>query len=135
MISSYFFNNFLRFYTEGYLEIFFGACVNLLNMTLDSVPEKVSAIVSGIVFVISFAFPALSFALLYDKRKEIQDENPLYLKRFGTMYADFKIDKEWYCFQYYTIFLVRYISLHNQLFRRMIFVLFLFVFMNYPEIQ
>jgi hypothetical protein len=34
--------------------------------------------------------------MLYDKMAAIRAGNSMYLKRFGTLYRDFKRNKEWY---------------------------------------
>jgi cysteine-rich repeat protein len=125
VISSYFFNNFLRFFTEGYLEMTFGVALNVAAFTTQSSAEIISLGLSFVGLTLSLLFPAIAFALLYDKKAAIRLENKIYLKRFGTMYKDFKINKEWYLYQYYPLFMVR----------RLIFIFFLIVFINYPTIQ
>jgi proprotein convertase subtilisin/kexin type 5 len=125
VISSYFFNNFLRFLTEGYLEMTFKAVLNVIVFTVGSKVEIFSLILAFIGIGVSLLFPAMTFALLYDKKTAIRAENKQYLKRFGTMYRDFKVHKEWYLFQYYPIFMLR----------RLIFVFFLIAFFKYPPVQ
>jgi cysteine-rich repeat protein len=125
IISSYFFNNFLRFFTEGYLEMFFGALLNVMAFPYQSIPELISLVLSFIGLVMWILFPFLTFVMLYDKMAAIRAGNSMYLKRFGTLYRDFKRNKEWYWVQYYPIFL----------FRRMVFVIFLIVLLEYPEVQ
>ena len=63
--------------------------------------------------------------MLYEHRHSIRDGNEKLLKKYGTMYADFKTKGAWYHFQYYPIFLVR----------RFIFVMGLVFLIKYPEIQ
>lgn len=125
IISSYFFNNIIRFSTEGYLEITFGVILNIAAFPRKSMPELVSLILSWVSWVPLIIFPFMAATLLYDKRKEIANGNEKYLKRFGTIYADFKLDHEWYWFQYYPLFLLR----------RLIFVVFLICLLNYTEVQ
>jgi cysteine-rich repeat protein len=125
IIMSYFFWNFLRFFTEGYLEISFGAALNVASFSTNSVIEAISLALSILGVLLCILFPLMSFALLYDKREAIKNGHSAYLQRFGTMYRDFKTDKEWYLIQYYPMFL----------FRRLIFVAFLIVWVNYPEVQ
>jgi cysteine-rich repeat protein len=125
IISSYFFNNFLRFFTEGYLEIFFGALLNVMAFPHKSIPEFISLALSFIGLIMWILFPFLTCILLFDKMAAIRAGNSLYLKRYGTLYRDFKRNKEWYWVQYYPIFL----------FRRMIFVIFLIVLLEHPEVQ
>jgi hypothetical protein len=125
IISSYFFNNFLRFFTEGYLEIFFGVLLNVIAFPSSSTPEIISSILSVAVWGLCILYPFMAFALLFDKHVQIKANNPIYLKRYGTIYRDFKKHKEWYCLQFYPIFIMR----------RMIFVVFLIVLLEYPEVQ
>ena len=89
IISSYFWNNFLRFFTEGYLEMFFGALLNVASLTFSTYPEKISYVVSAVSLTLLVMFPFVSFALLYDNRKEIRDENEIYLKRYGNYVSRF----------------------------------------------
>ena len=70
-------------------------------------------------------FPFMALVLLYDKHEAIRNQNKTYLRRFGTMYQDFKTNKEWYMVQYYPIFMIR----------RLVFVIFIVVLIDYPEIQ
>ena len=125
VLSSYFFNNFLRFFTEGYLEIYFGALLNVIAYDFESPVKKASFAVSCIVLVLFVLFPFMTAALIYDKRKQIRDKHPIYLKRFGTMYSNFKLKGSWFWIQYYPIFLLR----------RFIFVNFIIIAVNYPEFQ
>jgi cysteine-rich repeat protein len=125
LISSYFFWNFIRFFTEGYLEISFGALLNVASFDMRSTTEICSLAISLTTLIMWILFPFMSFAFLFDKREAIKAENITYLKRFGTIYKDFRTDKEWYKFQYYPIFLLR----------RLIFAIFLIVFLDYPELQ
>jgi cysteine-rich repeat protein len=125
VISSYFFNNFLRFLTEGYLEIAFGATLNVVEFTVGSKAEILSLVLAFIGIGVSLLFPTMTFALLYDKKEAIKAENKQYLKKYGTMYRDFKIHNEWYLFQYYPIFMLR----------RLVFVFFLIAFFKYPSVQ
>jgi len=67
----------------------------------------------------------MTAVLLFDKRDEIKKENPVYLKRFGTMYGNLKQTRSWYHYQYYSIFLIR----------RLLFVVFLIFASDYPELQ
>jgi len=124
-MSSYFWNNFLRFFTEGYLEIWFGALLNIFAFTVSDTGEIVSTSVSVITGILCVLFPFMSFIMLYEYRHAIRDGNERLLKRYGTMYADFKTNGAWYQFQYYPIFLVR----------RFIFVIGLVLLIEYPEIQ
>jgi cysteine-rich repeat protein len=125
IISSYFFNNFLRFLTEGYLEMTLKAVLNVVEFTVGSKVEVFSLILAFIGMGVCLLFPAMTFALLYDKKTAIRAENKRYLKRFGTMYRDFKVHKEWYLYQYYPIFMLR----------RLVFVFFLIAFFKYPSVQ
>ena len=47
-MASYFWNNFLRFFTEGYLEIWFGALLNIVAFTTSDAGEILSTSVSVI---------------------------------------------------------------------------------------
>ena len=125
ILSSYFFNNFLRFFTEGYLEIYFGALLNVIAYNFESPVEIASFAVSCIFLFLLVLFPFMTAALIYDKRKQIRDKHPVYLKRFGTMYSNFKLNESWFWMQYYPIFLLR----------RFIFVNFIIIAVNYPEFQ
>ena len=125
ILSSYFFNNFLRFFTEGYLEITFACILNMAARPIDSTAEIISLSISVVVGIPMIIFPFVAGALLYDKSKEIKGGHEQYMKRFGTMYKELRLDREWYLFQYYPIFLVR----------RLIFVVFLIVMLSYTEIQ
>ena len=107
ILSSYFFNNFLRFFTEGYLEISFGVILNVASFTTASLPELISLVLSFAGVAVCFVFPGLAFVLLYDKHEAIRNENKTYLKRFGTMYQDFKTNGKWYQVQYYPLFMIR----------------------------
>jgi len=57
ILSSYYFNNFLRFMNEGYLEMAFGSLMNLFAFTTASVPEIVSSVLSIFVFALCVLFP------------------------------------------------------------------------------
>ena len=104
VLSSYFFNNFLRFFTEGYLEIYFWALLNVIAYDFESPAKIGSFAVSCIFLFLLVLFPFMTAALIYDKRKQIRDKHPVYLKRFGTMYRNFKLNKSWFWMQYYPIF-------------------------------
>ena len=125
IISSYFWNNFLRFFTEGYLEIFFGAVLNVATFSTAGYGEILSSSVSVIVTILCVFFPLGCFVLLYENRKAIQEDNTNLLKKYGTMYSEFKTDRAWYTYHYYSVFLVR----------RMLFVLGLVFLVDYPEVQ
>jgi cysteine-rich repeat protein len=125
IVGSYFFNNFLRFFTEGFLEISFGAFLNVASFNTHEFKEIVSLVIAFLWMGLCIVFPGVAFAMLFDKKAAIKAGNTLYLKRYGTLYKDFKTDREWYTFQYYPLFMVR----------RLIFVLFLIVFIDYPFVQ
>ena len=67
ILSAYFFNNFLRFLTEGYLEITFASILNIAARPIDSTAEIVSLIISVVVAIPMIIFPFMCAALLYDK--------------------------------------------------------------------
>lgn len=123
MISSYFWNNFLRFFTEGYIEIFFGALLNVVMFNYETWHETISLALSGIICILSFIFPLVTFAMLYDKREKIKKGE--YQEKFGTMFADFKLTKGWYSFQYYSAFLIR----------RFLYIFMLIVGISQPVLQ
>ena len=125
VVSSYFFNNFLRFITEGYLELFFGGFLNVVSFNHSSNSELISLVLASLVVIVWILFPSITFAQLYDKRIKIKEENDVYIKKFGTMFKDFKTNKEWYHFQFYTFFMLR----------RLIFVVMLILMENYEQIQ
>ena len=125
MVASFMFNNFIRFFAEGYLEIFFGSALNVYSLRMVDNTELISFLISCLFTIILFVFPFMWAALLYDKRKEIAGEHEVYLKRFGTIYEEFKWDHAWYWTQFYPIFFLR----------RLIFAWVLIVFEGYPEIQ
>lgn len=103
----------------------FGALLNVAAFPIQNTAEIVSLLASSFSCFLLVLFPFMTATLLYDNRKEIKKGNQKYLSRFGTMYKDFKVNKEWYLFQYYSVFL----------FRRLVFVTFLIVFLKYPQIQ
>ena len=125
LASSFIFNNFIRFFAEGYLEMYFGSMLNVFCLRVSNTTEIISFAFSWIFLIVLFLFPFMSAALLYDKRKEIASENKTYLKRFGTVYRDFKENSAWYCLQFYPIFLMR----------RLVFASMLILLEGYPEIQ
>jgi hypothetical protein len=65
----------------------------------------------------------LTFTLLFDKKEEIMKGG--HQDKYGTMFADFKLDKEWYTFQYYSMFLGR----------RLIFTVALIAGISFPMLQ
>ena len=125
VISSYFYNNFIRFVTEGYLNLCFNGLLNVVAFNHSSVSEVVSLCIAMLATVVCIVFPCITAAQLYDKRKQIKGEHEIYLKRFGTIFRDFKTDKEWYHFQYYPFFM----------FRRLIFSVMLILLINYDQVQ
>ena len=125
LISSFFFNNFLRFFTEGYLEISFGAILNMSQWSFDTPQEIISFILAFIASIFLILFPFISAAQLYDKRKEIKDQNELYLKRYGTMYKHMNEEASWANTMFYPLFMVR----------RAILVLSIIFLTDYPEAQ
>ena len=68
--SSFIFNNFLRFVTEGYLELTFGSFLNVYSLRLGKTTENISFVVSAIFMLFLALFPFLTFALIYDNRKK-----------------------------------------------------------------
>lgn len=124
LISSFMFNNYLRFFTEGYLELFFGAVLNVFCLRHGSTSEIASFLTSIVFAFFLFWFPFVVAASLYDKRKELHT-NEKYAKRFGTMYLTLKLDGHWALHQFYPLFLLR----------RLIFVIMVIVLEGWPEIQ
>ena len=122
--SSFIFNNFLRFITEGYLELIFGSFLNVYSFRLSSSPEKISFAFSAIFMLFLTLFPFFTFALIYDNRKNLID-NETYVKRYGTMFKHLKHDGAWYKQQFYPAFLVR----------RLVFAISLIALEGIPEIQ
>ena len=122
--SSFIFNNFLRFVTEGYLELTFGSFLNVYSLRLGKTTENISFVVSAIFMLFLTLFPFFTFALIYDNRKNLI-ENEAYVKRYGTMFKHFKHDGVWYKLQFYPTFLVR----------RLVFAVSLIALENNPEIQ
>ena len=125
VVSAYFFNNFLRFVAEGYLDLSFGAFLNVISFNISTTSEIASLTIAALIAIIWIVFPCIAAAQLYDKRKQIAEENQTYIKRFGTVFRDFKNEGEWIRLQFYPFFM----------FRRMIFAIFLIVLIDYPEIQ
>ena len=125
IVSLFLFNFVLRFMIEGYLELWFGVTLNLFAFNTNSGIELISLFLSWLLGIIIYLFPFMSFALIYDKRKEITWENESYLKRFGTMYENLKNDRGWEYLEFYPAFL----------FRRLIFVILLILLEGYSEIQ
>ena len=111
--------------TEGYLELCISAILNVIAFNHNTNSEVVSLSLAILVTAIWIVFPCITAAQLYDKRKQIKDGHEVYLKRFGTIFRDFKTDKEWYNFQYYPFFM----------FRRLIFSVMLILLMKYEQIQ
>jgi cysteine-rich repeat protein len=125
VISSYFFNNFIRFFWEGYLEISFACLLNIVDHQASRIEEIISLSISVPVFIFWIWFPLVVVPILYDKRHKIANENEFYLKRFGILFRDWKYEKGWIYTQYYTIFMIR----------RLIFISFLILGTKFPEIQ
>ena len=125
IVSLFLFNFVLRFMTEGYIELTFGSTLNLFAFKFSSTVEVVSLVLSGLLAVVLFLFPFMSFVMIYDKRRDIANEHELYLKRFGTMYENLKTDKGWEYLEFYPLFLLR----------RLIFVWLLIMLEGYSEIQ
>ena len=125
IVSLFLFNFVLRFITEGYLELWFGTTLNIFAFNTGSTIEIISLWISWLFAIVIYLFPFMSFILIYDKRKEITEENENYLKRFGTMYENLKNDKGWEYLEFYPLFL----------FRRFIFVQLLILLEGYSEIQ
>ena len=103
----------------------FGSILNVFSLRISNDTEIISFSLSCLFSALLILFPFMTAALLYDKRKEIADGNETYLKRYGTVYRDFKQDHAWYCLQFYPIFLLR----------RLIFASTLIILEGYPEIQ
>ena len=120
IISLFLFNYILRFMTEGYLEIWFGSILNLFAFERSTIPEIFSLVISFAFAVVFVVFPFMCFALIYDKRKELTDENETYIRRFGTMYENLKNDKGWEYLQFYPLFFIKktYICLNFDIARR-----------------
>lgn len=122
--SSFIFNNLLRFMTEGYLEIAFGSILNVYSLRYSTTVELTSFVMSAVFALVCVLFPFMSFALIYDNRKNLT-KNEVYVKRYGTLFCHLKDDGCWYTLQFYPIFLVR----------RLAFVLSLIVLEGVPEVQ
>ena len=86
LFESFIFNNFLRFFVEGYLEMFFAAFLNVYSFRLGSTMELVSFCVSSLFTILLFVFPFMAAALIYDKQNELAT-NEKYAKLYGTMYS------------------------------------------------
>ena len=125
VINMFLLNYILRFITEGYLEVCFGSILNLFAFEHSTTLEIISLIISFIFATIYILFPFFWFVLIYDNRKELADENELYIKRFGTMYEELINNKGWEYLQFYPVFLTR----------RLVFVILLLAFQQYSEIQ
>ena len=125
IINMFLFNYFLRFMTEGYLEIWFGSFLNLYVFKHTTSIEIASLIVSFIFAFFYILFPFFCFVLIYDNRKEIAEGNETYIKRCGTMYDELIHDKGWEYLQFYPVFLIR----------RLIYVILLIVLQGHSEIQ
>ena len=86
LFESFIFNNFLRFFVEGYLEMFFAAFLNVYSFRLGSTMELISFCVSSLFTILLFVFPFMAAALIYDKQNELPT-NEKYAKLYGTMYS------------------------------------------------
>ena len=73
LLAGYFFNNFLRFFTEGYLEVSFWASLNVSQFTSGSSLEIFSFGIAVFTVILWVMFPWLAAALLYDNQKEIAE--------------------------------------------------------------
>ena len=125
IINLFLFNFILRFMIEGYLEICFGSILNLYAFGHSSAVEILSLAISFVFAVVYALFPFMAFVLIYDNRKELQEGNETYAKRFGTMYEELIYDRGWEYMQFYPVFLLR----------RLVYVVLLIGLQGYSEIQ
>lgn len=74
-MSSFLFNNFLRFFTEGYLELVLSSLLNVaafVKFPEDyTLPEYISTALACMFLITCILFPLFSGVLMYDKRKEL----------------------------------------------------------------
>ena len=110
--------------TEGYLEITFGWILNVYSTRIGNSLEITSFLTSMIFGLFWIVYPFIAFALIYDNRKSLT-ENEEYIRKYGTLFKHLKVDWKWYQLQFYPIFLVR----------RLVFVILLISLEGYPEIQ
>ena len=123
-ISSYFFNNSLLFVIQGFLELLFGCTLNVISFESSTVTEIISYMFSvlwliGLIFVMW-----ITSAILYDKRKVLNSEDQLYIKRIGNLFTELR-NNQWYQIQFYPIFLAR----------RLFFIWLIIFCSRYSEIQ
>ena len=123
-ISSYFFNNTLLFIIQGFLELLFGWTLNAISFEASTITEVSSYLFSVIWLMILIFVMWIISAILYDKRKVLNEEDKPYIKRIGNLFTELRNDR-WYQIQFYPIFLAR----------RLFFILLIIFWSSYSEIQ
>jgi hypothetical protein len=117
IIKSFFFNNFLIFALEGYLEMLFGSTLNMASASFESTATIISFAIATLFTSSLIIFMCVSFAILYDKRKEItghqytnaeidEEDKTVYHHRMSALFENLKMTK-WYIIQFYPIFMLR----------------------------
>ena len=80
ILNSYFFDYPLRFLIEGFLEISFGCLINITSFSSKSGIEVISFLISCLTLMFFIFIVWVISAILYDKQKELYDEDSIYRK-------------------------------------------------------
>jgi hypothetical protein len=128
-----YFNTFLRFYIESFLEINTAAYVNLYNLDFGDKMNSFCSIVSVLLVCISIVFPFANGVFLYTYKDKLEDTPITRLSRkdnrlrdmYGSLCEEYRMDATWKQYMHMSFFCVR----------RLAFILTLVYLPGYPLIQ
>jgi hypothetical protein len=119
-------NYFIRFFIEGYLDLFVAAVVQLNALSLGSVNFGFNAVLAVIVVVLCALAPIVSGTFILNQFHRFKDDSDVsFHKKWGSLFSEFKNDRGWVSSSFYVIFFTR----------RLGYVVLMFYLENYPIAQ
>ncbi|OMJ76430.1 hypothetical protein SteCoe_24215 [Stentor coeruleus] len=108
MLESYKYAYFIRFFVQSYLDLGLLALIQIKSKLVDTPGGWVNIVFSWIMLMIFIGLPFTIFIfslVCYRKNKFVDNEE--FMKKWGSLYEEFKNDKGFFSTQYYTVFTMR----------------------------
>ena len=106
---SFYFNTFIRFYLESFLEINTSAYINLQALDFSDGLNFFCSIVSVALVFVSLLFPIANGYFLYQNRSKIEGSkcDPHLKETYGALFEEYRWEKGWLQYMQVSFFVVR----------------------------
>ncbi|CAG9321670.1 unnamed protein product [Blepharisma stoltei] len=107
ILKHYKYSVFLRFWIQSYLDIGAPAVIGLLIFSYNNETQIVNAVICISLCMYIFATPVVLIYILYANKYQIIKRKIPFLKKFDSLFYEFKPNQGMMSYQFYTLFFIR----------------------------